>query len=242
MGVSEYDPAAPADATQALERLGRLSLRDQSMEGLLLTVSRMATAVLPGAAEASVCLLIAGRPTTPVFTGQLAMDLDESQFGHGHGPCLHAAGSGEMVLVTDARTETRWTDYMRSAVERGSLSSLSVPLPVREGVSGALNIYGREANAFDEQSRSVAARFAPYAAVAAGNLFEYQTARELAENLQRALESRAVIDQAKGILMERHKLTADQAFQLLAHVSMRANIKVRTVAEHLVRTGDLPRP
>jgi GAF domain-containing protein len=242
VGISEHDPAAPADATQALEQLGRLSLRDQSMEGLLLTVSRMATAVLPGAAEASVCLLIGGRPTTPVFTGQLAMDLDESQYGHGHGPCLHAADSGEMVLVTDARTETRWTDYMRSAVERGSLSSLSVPLPVREGVSGALNIYGLEANAFDERSRSVAAKFAPYAAVAAGNLFEYQTARELADNLQRALESRAIIDQAKGILMERHKLTADQAFQLLAHVSMQANIKVRAVAEHLVGTGDLPRP
>ena len=146
-----------------------------------------------------------------------------------------------MVLVTDARVETRWRDYIQAAVERGSLSSLSVPLPVREGVSGALNIYGREADVFDEQSRSLATKFAPYAAVAAGNLFEYQTARELADNLQRALESRAVIDQAKGILMERHKLTADQAFQLLAHVSMQANVKVRAIAEHLVRTGDLPR-
>ena len=241
MGDGDHQQAQPSEAEQALERLGRWSLRDQSMEGLLLAVAETAKTVLPGVADASVCLLIADRPTTPVFTGRLAMDLDESQYGRGHGPCLHAAGTGEMVLVTDARTETRWRDYMQSAVERGSLSSLSVPLPVREGVSGALNIYGRDADAFDERSRSLATKFAPYAAVAAGNLFEYRTARELADNLQRALDSRAVIDQAKGILMERHRLTADQAFQLLAHVSMQANTKVRDVADHLVRTGDLPR-
>ena len=86
----------------------------------------------------------------------------------------------------------------------------------------------------------MATRFAPYAAVAAGNLYAYQSARDMAENLQTALETRAVIDQAKGILMERHKLTADQAFQLLARASMTSNRKLRDVAEDLVRTGDLP--
>jgi AmiR/NasT family two-component response regulator len=86
----------------------------------------------------------------------------------------------------------------------------------------------------------VATRFAPYAAVAAGNLWLYQSARDMAGNLQTALESRAVIDQAKGILMERHKLTADQAFQTLAQASMRANRKLRDIADHLVATGELP--
>jgi hypothetical protein len=86
----------------------------------------------------------------------------------------------------------------------------------------------------------VATRFAPYAAVAAGNLYAYQSARDMADNLQTALESRAVIDQAKGILMERYKLTADQAFQLLARASMTTNRKVRDIADHLVRTGELP--
>ena len=63
----------------------------------------------------------------------------------------------------------------------------------------------------------------------------------MADNLQVALESRAVIDQAKGILMERHKLTADQAFQVLAQMSMRRNLKLRAIAEELVLTGQLPR-
>jgi AmiR/NasT family two-component response regulator len=121
---------------------------------------------------------------------------------------------------------------------------LSVPLFIdeKEQVSGALNIYARRPDAFDEASRAVATRFAPYAAVATGNLYAYQSARGMADNLQKALESRAVIDQAKGILMERHKLTADQAFQVLARVSMTTNRKVRDVADHLVTTGELRLP
>jgi AmiR/NasT family two-component response regulator len=70
------------------------------------------------------------------------------------------------------------------------------------------------------------------------NLYAYQSARDLAANLQTALESRAVIEQAKGILMERHNLTADQAFQLLARVSQTTNRKLRHVADDLVSTGE----
>ena len=68
----------------------------------------------------------------------------------------------------------------------------------------------------------------------------YQSVRDRADNLQAALESRAVIDQAKGVLIERYKLTPDQAFQLLARASMNADRKLRDVADHLVHTGELP--
>ena len=240
--MADTGPLRAPDAVRALEHLGRLALRDQSMTGLLQTVADLAKEVLPNALDTSVCLLVNGRPTTPVFTGQPALELDESQFERDYGPCLHAARTGELVEVTDARSEPRWRDYMDTAVRQGALASLSVPLPIREGISGALNIYAREPNAFDEASRSTATSFAPYAAVAAGNMHEYQTALDQATNLQRALESRAVIDQAKGILMERHKVTADQAFQLLAQASMAANTKVRTIAEQLVHTGTFPTP
>ena len=128
------------------------------------------------------------------------------------------------------------------AAERGNLSSLSIPLMIHEDeqVTGALNIYARKPQAFDEDSRAVATRFGPYAAVAAGNLHAYRSARDLADNLQIALESRTVIDQAKVVLIERYKITADRAFQLLARVSMNANQKLRDVADHLVRTGEFP--
>ena len=232
----------PGDAAEALDRLGRLSLRDLTMESLLQTVADLAKTVMPGNTEASVSLLVRDTPTTVVSTGQLAVDVDEAQYERGHGPCLHAARTGELVEIADTRTDSRWPDYMPRAAERGALSSLSVPLAIDDDaqVSGALNIYARQANTFDETARAAATRFGPYAAVAAGNLHVYRSARDMADNLQAALESRAVIDQAKGVLIERYKLTPDRAFQLLAQASMHANRKVRDIADELVRTGELP--
>jgi GAF domain-containing protein len=231
----------PANAAEALDRLGRLSLRELSMDSLLQTVADLSRTVMPGNPETSVLLLVKDKPSTVVHTGRLAVDLDETQYDRGHGPCLHAARTGELTEIADTRTETRWPDYARVAAERGNGSSLSVPLVIDqdEQVTGALNIYARQPDAFDDASRSAATRFGPYAAVAAGNLYAYQSARDLADNLQIALESRAVIDQAKGVLIERYKLTPDQAFQLLARASMNVNRKVRDIADHLVHTGEL---
>jgi GAF domain-containing protein len=234
------DSTSPADADRALEQLGSLALREHSMETLLQRVVDLTKIVMPGHTEASISLLTGGKPTTAVFTGRLALDCDESQYGSGHGPCLHAATSGELTEVHDVRTDPRWRDYMERAAGHGALSSLSVPLPITEGMAGALNIYAREAHAFDDRARSAAQKFVPYAAVAVGNMQAYQEARNLADNLQVALENRAVIDQAKGILMERHKLTADQAFQVLARISMESNTKLRLIADELVTTGQLP--
>jgi GAF domain-containing protein len=232
----------PVDPAEALERLGRLSLRELSMESLLQTVADLTKSVMPGNPEASVSLLVKDRPTTVASTGRLATDLDETQYDRGHGPCLHAARTGELTEIPDTRADDRWPDYTPRAAEHGNLSSLSIPLAIdeQEQVSGALNIYARRPDAFDEASRSVATRFGPYAAVAAGNLYAYQSARDMAGNLRTALESRAVIDQAKGILMERHKLSADEAFQALARASMHTNRKVRDIADHLVATGEFP--
>ncbi len=238
--MSNDDRTRSDRAQAALEQLGRLSLRNQSLDALLKQVADLSKDVMPGQPEASILLMVKDRPTTVVTTGDLATRLDEVQFAKGYGPCMHAATTGELTEIPDTRIETRWADYSRRAAEEGNLSSLSVPLPIDDDMVGALNIYAREARAFDEESRAEALRFGPYAGVALSNIHAYSSARELAENMQAALESRAVIDQAKGILMERHKLTPDQAFQLLAHASMRMNTKLRVIAEQLVLTGELP--
>jgi GAF domain-containing protein len=240
--VADIQNPHAADPGEALDRLGRMSLRELSMDSLLQTVADLTKTVMPGRPETSVLLLVKDRPTTVVSTGQLATDLDETQYDRDQGPCLHAARTGELTEIADTRTDTRWPDYVARAAERGNLSSLSIPLLIDEDeqVTGALNIYARKAEAFDGDSRAVATRFGPYAAVAVGNLYAYQSARDMADNLQAALESRAVIDQAKGVLIERYKLTPDQAFQLLAHASMNANRKLRDISDDLVRTGELP--
>jgi GAF domain-containing protein len=170
------------NADQALDQLGRLLVREHSTEGALQKVADSAKQVLPGHPETSVSVVFQEFPTTVIYTDQLAVACDESQYAHGDGPCLHAANSGQLTEVADAQAETRWRDYAQEAAQRGALSSLSVPLPIREkGVSAALNIYARKPNAFDEESRSVATRFAPLAAMAVTEMQAYKDAQKLAK-------------------------------------------------------------
>ena len=170
------------NADQALDELSRQLLRERSGGDALQKVADAAKQVLPGDPETSVSVLFQGFPTTVVTTDSLAVDCDESQYAHGDGPCMHAARSGQLTEVADAHAETRWRDYAQEAAERGALSSLSVPLPIgQEGVCAALNIYARRPNAFDEESRSVAARFAPLAATAVTTMQAFEDARRVAE-------------------------------------------------------------
>jgi GAF domain-containing protein len=238
------------NAVEALERLGWLSLHEMAMKGLLHTVADLAKTMMPGNPETSVTLLVRDHPTTIVSTGQLATDLDETQYECGHGPCLHAARTGEMTEIADTRTDTRWEEYMPRAAEHGNLSSLSAPVAIdaAQQVSGALNVYAREPHAFDEDSRTAATGFSLYAALATGNLLAYQGVRDRTDRQETAPDTPAVLDQAKGILMERLKLTADEASELLGQVSMTTDRSLRTVADDLIRTGelapsaDLPQP
>jgi GAF domain-containing protein len=240
---TDQSSAAPVtDAQQAFAELGRIDLGQESMETVLRRVAELAKHAIPGVAESSVTVVVNDKATTAAYTGALARHLDETQYGRGYGPCLHAAGTGEPVEISDTRTEARWADYMQVAVERGCRSSLSLPLGSPDRLAAGLNIYAREPDAFDEDARDAAKRFARFAGIAVANMHAYQSARELADNLQVALESRGVIDQAKGVLIERYKLTADQAFKLLAQSSMATNRKLRDVADQLVATGELALP
>jgi GAF domain-containing protein len=232
----------PLALDDALDRLGRVSLADHSTPSLLDLIVGLARRSLPGRPEASVTLVRGHRPHTAAFSGEMAKELDESQYGHGYGPCLQAARSGEVVEIGDTRIDQRWPGYVESAARHGCLSSLSLPLPLHEGITGALNVYARERAAFDDDSRAWAPRLASYVAVAAGNMLLYEDALGRAANLEVALGSRAVIDQAKGMLMERFRLTPDQAFHALAQVSMESNRKVRDVAERFVESGELEAP
>jgi GAF domain-containing protein len=225
---------------QAFDELGRISFAQHSLESVLHTVTELAARVLPGEPITSVTILQGSRAGTVASSGRLAVDLDELQYRLGSGPCLHAAATGQPSEIVDTRSATEWGAFGSYAAERGCASVLSMPLPVQELVSGALNVYARRSHAADARTRELVSRFAAYAVVPVSNMYLYRSAVEQAEHLRAALDSRAVIDQAKGILMERLKLTADHAFQVLARVSMQNNIKVRDVAEMFVRTGALP--
>jgi transcriptional regulator with GAF, ATPase, and Fis domain len=157
-------PLRPSD------ELARVSVAQESMDSVLRRVVELARQTIPGVVEASVTLISHDRATTAAHTGRLAPDMDESQYGRGHGPCLEAAVGRELREIVDAREETRWPDHCRSAVRFGALSSLSVPLPVEQTVHGALNLYAVEPGTFRREARDLARTFASYAAVAVGNV------------------------------------------------------------------------
>jgi GAF domain-containing protein len=113
-------------------------------------------------------------------------------------------------------------------------SSLSVALPLQEAVVGALNIYASQPAAFDQDTIEIARTFAGYAAVAIANVRLYQSTATLAEDMRRAMETRAVIEQAKGILVAQQHCTPEQAFELLTRLSQTTHRKLRDCAANLV--------
>jgi GAF domain-containing protein len=222
----------------ALDELAGLLLAEQNTHSVLQRVVDLLAQVMPTGAEASITVLRNQQATTAAFTGELALRLDEAQYGQGYGPCMDATLGGQLIEITDARHERRWPGYVTTLIEAGALSALAAPVPAAQLAAG-LNVYAPTARAFTAQHRQTLTDFAAYAAVALTNMDALQDARDQAENLRIAMQSRAVIEQAKGVLMERHKVTADQAFHLMAEVSMRSNRKLRDLAEELVLTGKL---
>lgn len=233
--LPETEISEPLAAQQAtLLELGKIRYHETDLAGVLSRVATLARQTLAGVAEVSVTLVDGGRPSTAAFTGELALLLDESQYDEGFGPCLDVAQSSGAVHVADMRTEQRWPAFTALAVRHGVLSSLSLALPIQDSVVGALNVYATTADAFDEATVALAATFADYAAVAVANAHLTVTTAALADNLRLAMETRSVIEQAKGILMAQQRCTAERAFEVLTKLSQHANRKLRDVAADVV--------
>jgi GAF domain-containing protein len=231
----------PLDPTEAFGALGRIKLSDTDLTGVLNQIADLAQRTIPGAEEVSVTLVRGAGAHTAAFTGDLALTVDEWQYDLSRGPCLDAAQAGAVVSVPDTATEDRWPDWAGHARTAGVYSSLSIGLPIQEAVVGALNIYGTKSDAFDDDAITLAQAFAGYAAVAMANAHLYDTTANLAHHMQAAMESRAVIEQAKGIVMRERRCTADEAFANLVKISQDTNRKLRDVATALVnRTAQPP--
>jgi GAF domain-containing protein len=228
------------DPIDAFGRLGRIRLAETDLKGVLDQVAHLAKRTIPGAEEVSVTLVGKKDAYTAAYTGQLALGLDELQYGKGHGPCLDASASGSALSLPDMTTEERWPDWATRAAQAGARSSLSVGLPMHEQVTGALNVYATQPKAFDDDAILLGQTFAGYAAVALTNAHLYDAQANLAQQMQAAMQSRAVIEQAKGIIMGGRHCTADEAFAILIRLSQNTNRKLREVATALVAsaTGD----
>ncbi len=208
------------------------------MTPTLQRVAELARDTIAELADVSVTLIDDDRPRTVVFTGALAVDLDERQYANGFGPCTDAAVSGSTITVHTADPGGSYPDFAGLAAARGVNHVLSVGLPIPQRTLGALNMYSGSEVAFAADSVDLAETFAGYAAVAIANAVSYHDARDLAANLRAAMESRAVIEQAKGIIVAREHCTVDEAFAALARMSQRTNVKLRDVASTLVARAE----
>jgi hypothetical protein len=190
----------------------------------------LAVAVVPGVESAGVSLARNGTVQTVAASDELVRSCDAAQYSTGQGPCLDAVWDDRIVLVNDLAADRRWPEFAKRAVELGAASMLACHLSSERGTLSALNMYARTKNAFDDQSRRLATIFATHATIA------LEFAR-LETDLRAAVETRQGIGQAVGIVMERHRLSARQAFDLLVRSSQRLNVKLRDLADAVVDTG-----
>lgn len=225
--------AATISLSQRLADLARSMQHQGSPQAVLDIVISAVVEAIPGAEEATITLVEARRRVvSAAATSDLARRFDDLQQETGQGPCLDAMYNQETIRVDDLVTDPRWPRLARRVAESGTRSVLSFQLFVEANDLGALNLLARRAGAFTDESERVGLLYASHIAVAVA-------AAQNARHLARALARRDVIGQAKGILMERHRLTADQAFALLAKVSQETNLKLYEVAERLTGTGEL---
>ena len=225
-------PESTDDPVPHVERVGLLN-SDESYEETLQRLADLACETIPGCYAGSVTLWREGRPYTVVSTDDLAQEVDTAQYESGNGPCLDDGRNGEPYVISDLNADLRWPEFAVVAMQQGIRSSLSLPLAVRGEPIGALNLYSRDRDGFAD-AMEVGQLFAWQAAVAIANAELYDSTRKLAAQLQEALDSRAVIEQAKGVLMAGQGCTPKEAFELLRQASQRENVKLRDIANRIV--------
>jgi GAF domain-containing protein len=231
--VRKQGPPVPGDLADRLSDLARTLQHEDNSESILAGIVHAALELIPHVRHASVSLVEGHRKIdSRAASGDLPRQVDALQSKTGQGPCLDAAYEERVVRVQNMQSEERWPDFARGAYELGARSMLSIQLFVQGDTLGALNLYGDGVDVFDDESEQVGLLVGAHAAVAfAGS--------EQISQLNDALLTRDLIGQAKGILMERFKITAQQAFLLLSRVSSDSNVKLRDVAEHLTTSGEI---
>ena len=213
--------------------IARALARAESLDETFQRVVDLAEGYIEHCHGATMILLRDGRISTPAASNREALRADEAQHAAREGPCLSAFWEEETVVVDDLRQEQRWPVWRDKVADLGWRSMVGLRLFVADDSMGALNLYSRRPHGFDAHSRALGQVFASHAAVA-------MKAAIAEAGLERALVSRDVIGQAKGILMEREHLTGQQAFDRLRQLSNERNTKLRRLAEDIATTGEIP--
>jgi len=228
---------AEQDLTSSLTDLAGLLSSHRSLEPTLVRIAELTVAAIPGAEGAGLTLLEPSRAQTVVATAAFVHEVDDVQYDLGEGPCLSAVGDGRTHTSGNLGGARDWPRFGPRAGRLGVHSALSIPLLLGGEVLGALNVYARTRDAFTPHARQLGEAFSGPAAVSVYNAQMLAQAERLTGQLQAALESRAVIDQAMGVIMSRSGVTAPEAFDRLRAASQARSRKLSEVAGDLLEAA-----
>ena len=233
----------PRESIEKLSRVARLLGTQRTLPAKLETVVALAKRTIPSCHAAGVCLIIEGEPTSAAVTDRLAVEIDLVQYDTGQGPCLAAIDGSEIIRIDVIERDSRFSRFAPGALALDINSVLSMPLAANGEVVGALNLYSRLQDAFDDQTIEAAQPLADTAADAISRSPLYAYSLDMVEGLVETLESRALIAQATGVLMVTDACTAAEALDHLRGLALAGGASMRTVAERVVQerpTGSRP--
>jgi GAF domain-containing protein len=226
------------EVTDALTGLADVLNEEADLARVLQSVVDQAVRVIPGSDMVSISVLSGdGEPTrtqTLASSSDRVRNIDAQQYVAGNGPCLEAARTRRIVRVDVEQALQRWPQFARDARRAGVASYLSAPMSIDERFAGSLNLYGEHPSSFGGLDEALVRLYTTAATEAIANARRYAQARAEAENLRRALDSRAVIDQAIGVLMVQRGIGPHQAFDELSRTSQNTNTKLRDVAGQVI--------
>lgn len=227
--------------SEAVAALNALFAAEEPLDEALMRVARTAARAIPDADAVSITVLAQPKPRTAAYTDERILRLDLEQYASNRGPCLEAAEMRRAVRVSMDTEHQRWPEFIVASQDEGVHATLSVPLivprtePEGEGeLVGSLNIYSRSITAFDPFDEELMRLYTVAASQTITNARRWQKSRHAVAQLERALISRADIDQAKGVIRALNGCTADEAFAKLVEKSQQQNIKLQTIAEQLL--------
>ncbi|GAB2754640.1 GAF and ANTAR domain-containing protein [Amycolatopsis magusensis] len=222
------------EVTGALEDLATALGEANEMGPVLQAVCEQVIRVVPGADVASITLRSGDGYQTAAATDERANEIDGKQYEQDDGPCLRAIKTGKVVRVEVETAVRLWPEFSEVAHKLGVASYLASPLAVDSDLVGAINLFGFGKHGFRELDEKYLELYTVMVETTVRGTRRYLQAREHVTQLRQAMESRAVIEQAKGILMAARGLSADAAFQVLVERSQRENVKLHTIAQRFV--------
>ncbi len=207
---------------------------------VLARAAELVERAIPTSDGVSITLGPPAEPEAQATDNLFAQRVDGAQLQAGEGPCLSAYETGTVMVCDDLGDDERWPRLGELARPLQVASVLGCPIRTDKHSLGVLNIYSHDTGAFDERDRSVADLLVTAVLAVVQETRDRQELVQLSQQLREALNSRAVIDQAKGILMSRGHYGADEAFAELVATSRRGNVKVRDVAQLVVDDASSP--